>query len=111
MVQRYEVLKEEKLAHMLEELTQDELETLSRGLERASYLILEKEEDFGEKVDQEVLDTWVGRYLDRYQKRSGEWRILERVCVHEGTHSGPVTPMAIDAARFYQGNFDRMLPA
>ncbi len=48
VIQKYEVLKEEKLAHMLQELTQAELETLSRGLERASYLILEKEEDFGE---------------------------------------------------------------
>lgn len=60
--------------------------------------------------DREILDTWVGRYLDRYQKRNGEWRILERVCVHEGTHSGPVSPMAIDAASFYQGYFDRKQP-
>jgi hypothetical protein len=61
--------------------------------------------------DREILDTWVGRYLDKYEKRSGEWRIIERVCVHEGTHSEPVSPMDIDAASFYQGNFDRMAPA
>ena len=30
-----------------------------------------------------VLDTWYGRYLDRYEKRGDEWRIIERVCVHE----------------------------
>ena len=40
--------------------------------------------------DAEILDTWHGRYLDAYQKRGDEWRILERVCVHEGTHSAAV---------------------
>ena len=59
------------------------------------------------RKDAEVLDTWVGRYLDRYEKRGDEWRILERVCVHEGTHTAPVTAMAIDAASFRQGDFDR----
>jgi hypothetical protein len=57
--------------------------------------------------DADVLDTWHGRYLDRYQKRGDEWRIIERVCVHEGTFSRPVTPMQIDAQRFRQGSFDR----
>ena len=57
--------------------------------------------------DAAVLDTWVGRYLDRYEKRGEEWRILERVCVHEGTHSAPITDMAIEAATFRQGSFDR----
>ncbi len=55
----------------------------------------------------DVLDTWHGRYLDVYEKRADEWRILERVCVHEGTHSGPIEPMAIAASQFRQGSFDR----
>ncbi len=59
------------------------------------------------QADADILDTWHGRYLDLYQKRDGEWRILERVCVHEGTHSQSVTPMQIDAAAFRQGSFDR----
>ena len=59
------------------------------------------------RKDEAVLDTWVGRYLDRYEKRDDEWRILERVCVHEGTHSTPTTAMAIDAGAFRQGSFDR----
>jgi hypothetical protein len=63
------------------------------------------------RKDTEILDTWVGRYLDSYENRRGEWRIIERVCVHEGTCSGPVSPMDIDAASFRQGNFDRKLPA
>lgn len=57
--------------------------------------------------DAAVLDTWHGRYLDLYEKRGDEWRIHERVCVHEGTHSQPITAMDIDAAAFRQGAFDR----
>lgn len=55
----------------------------------------------------DVLDTWYGRYLDVYEKRGDEWRILERVCVHEGTSTGPVSKMEIDAEKFRQGSFDR----
>ena len=54
-----------------------------------------------------VLDTWVGRYLDQYEKRGDEWRIIERVCVHEGTHSAPVNAMEFDTSNFRQGSFDR----
>ena len=54
-----------------------------------------------------VLDTWYGRYLDHYEKRGDEWRILTRVCVHEGTNTQQVAAMDIDAAAFYQGSFDR----
>jgi len=59
------------------------------------------------KDDSEVLDTWVGRYLDEYEKRGDEWRIIRRVCVHEGTNTGDVARMAIDSSSFRQGNFDR----
>jgi len=57
--------------------------------------------------DADVLDTWHGRYLDLYEKRTGEWRILERVCVHEGTTTQSIDKMAIDADKFRQGSFDR----
>lgn len=58
--------------------------------------------------DRSTLNTWFGRYLDRYEKRGDEWRIIHRVCVHEGTTSEPVTaPMDIDASRFRLGDFDR----
>ena len=57
--------------------------------------------------DADVLETWHGRYLDLYEKRGDEWRIAERVCVHEGTTSVSVNPMNIDAAPFRQGSFDR----
>ncbi len=54
-----------------------------------------------------ALDTWFGRYLDRYEKRGDEWRIIERVCVHEGTGNAEDPTMTIDAAKFRQGSFDR----
>ena len=57
--------------------------------------------------DAEILDIWHGRYLDLYEKRVGEWRILERVCVHEHTSSREVTPMGIEFEKFRQGDFDR----
>jgi hypothetical protein len=57
--------------------------------------------------DAPVLDTWFGRYLDVYEKRGDEWRIIERVCVHEGTTTESIDAMAIDAHSFRQGDFDR----
>ncbi len=59
------------------------------------------------QADADILDTWYGRYLDTYQKREGEWRILERVCVHEGTNSVQLNTMDFDSASFRQGSFDR----
>ena len=54
------------------------------------------------------LDIWFGRYLDRYEKRGDEWRIIERVCVHEGDRTEPAgTPMAMQADLFRQGDWDR----
>ncbi len=58
--------------------------------------------------DERVLDTWYGRYLDEYEERDGEWRILRRVCVHHGDSSQAIADeMPIDAAAFRQGDFDR----
>ncbi|MEJ2089528.1 MAG: hypothetical protein P8Y69_13870, partial [Gammaproteobacteria bacterium] len=57
--------------------------------------------------DGERIDTWYGRYLDHYEKRGEEWRIIERVCVHEGSESRPRSAMDIDAGAFRQGTFDR----
>ena len=57
--------------------------------------------------DADVLDTWHGRYLDVYEKRGEEWRIVDRVCVHEATTTAPISKMGIDAPSFRQGSFDR----
>lgn len=43
-------------------------------------------------IDDQVTDQLAaGRYLDRYQRRHGEWRILHRTCTTEWSRSGSVT--------------------
>ena len=48
IIRKYEILKEEKLQGVLDNLSLEELHALTRGLEKVSHLILEREEDFGE---------------------------------------------------------------
>ena len=48
VVQKYEVHKEEKLRSVLNQFSEAELDTLTRGLEKLSHLILKREEDFGD---------------------------------------------------------------
>ena len=52
-------------------------------------------------------DTWHGRYLDKYEKRDNQWRIIERVCVNLSTNTSQTTPMDIPADQFTQDSFDR----
>jgi hypothetical protein len=60
------------------------------------------------RADSPTLETWYGRYLDRYERRGDEWRIIHRVCVHEGTTSAPISAtMPVEWERFRQGSFDR----
>ena len=64
-----------------------------------------------ERIDTAEIDLWFGRYLDRYERRGDEWRIIERVCVHEGDRTlPPGTPMGIAADLFRQGDSDRDTP-
>jgi len=60
------------------------------------------------RADTGAIDTWYGRYLDAYEKRGDEWRIIDRVCVHHGTQTvtDPV-PMEITTTTFRQNDFDR----
>jgi len=39
--------------------------------------------------------------------KSNQRKILERVCVHEGTTTQGIDKMGIDADKFRQGSFDR----
>ncbi len=57
--------------------------------------------------DEAVLDTSYGRYLDVYERREDDWRIIERVCVHEGTTAERVEEMGMNSPKFRQGSFDR----
>jgi hypothetical protein len=56
----------------------------------------------------QIVDHWMGRYLDRYECRDGDWRIAHRICVHEWTRSSPIDEaMPIAAEKFRQGSADR----
>jgi hypothetical protein len=57
--------------------------------------------------DSNDVATWYGRYLDRYERRDDEWRIVHRVCVHEANRTEATNPMPIAADRFQQGSADR----
>ena len=55
-----------------------------------------------------VLDSWWGRYADRYGRVAGRWGIAHRVVVHEWTGRRPRgEPMPLDAGAFRQGREDR----
>ena len=53
------------------------------------------------KVETDFL--WGGRYVDRFERRNGEWRILRRTVVHDYTRFDPVTETWPGAPAFTQG--------
>ena len=48
------------------------------------------------------LDTFAGRYVDRLERREGEWKIADRVVVHEWSKVEPVA-RTYPAERFQRG--------
>ena len=54
-----------------------------------------------------IVDTWFGRYLDKYEKRGEDWKIIERVCVHNGTQVMDSSPMPMQTSAYRRGSFDR----
>jgi hypothetical protein len=53
------------------------------------------------------INVWLGRYLDHYEQRDGEWRISHRTCVHEATTTIEHAPMGGDMSNFRTGSADR----
>lgn len=63
------------------------------------------------RANDDVVDTWWGRYLDRYECRDGEWKIIHRVCVNEATMTTPVAQtMPMQVELFRSGATDRGTP-
>jgi hypothetical protein len=88
-----------------------EPEALTATGEMYNISYLHRLNDAGDGTE---VDTWHGRYLDRYENRphgdgTPDWRIIHRVCVHEWTSTAAVTPMSIPAERFRQGSEDRLV--
>jgi hypothetical protein len=62
----------------------------------------------GDEGSERRLGTWYGRYLDTYERRGNEWRIVHRVCVHHGDIGQQATEtMGIDTSQYRPGAFDR----
>jgi hypothetical protein len=63
-----------------------------------------------ERLDDAVTDFSVGRYLDRFERRNGEWRIAHRLTILDwigelpGPDEGTASPV-LD--QFIQGTWDR----
>ena len=64
--------------------------------------------------DAEALDTWHGRYLDRYEKRGGEWKIAFRSEVNDWARNDPATddyftatPESLRGGRLDDASYDR----
>ena len=58
----------------------------------------------------EWLDQFAGRYLDRFERRAGTWRIARRVVVHDWsvtTKLDPSTSFPLPMEGFTQGRRDR----
>ncbi len=53
------------------------------------------------------MDTFYTRYLDQYEKRNGEWRIIKRVATMEGNTKTAITETDLPADDFVPGDFDR----
>ena len=56
------------------------------------------------------LEMFGGRYVDRFERRDGEWRIAHRLCIREWDRRTPIEP-AFPPGRFTEGRRDRSDPA
>ena len=49
-----------------------------------------------------LLETFGGRYIDRFERRDGEWKIADRVVVHEWDQVEHIV-LAYTPGRFAEG--------
>lgn len=50
-----------------------------------------------------MLDQMLGRYIDRFERRDGQWRIKERRTISEWTSSGPIGEDSLRGHLFLRG--------
>ncbi|HET9078474.1 MAG TPA: nuclear transport factor 2 family protein [Acidimicrobiales bacterium] len=63
------------------------------------------------RLDGGHLDVVGGRYIDRFERRHGQWRIARRVYVCEWTAAVPTAGSLIDAGAYVPGRRDRHDPS
>lgn len=59
--------------------------------------------------DGATVEIFGGRYLDRFERRSGEWRIARRTVVHDWSTAVPTAPFP-NVNRYTRGRRDRSDP-
>lgn len=91
------------VGNVLIELDPDDAD-LARS-EAYSLAYLRRTDDDGT----EWLDFFSGRYVDRFERRDGVWRISNRVVVHDWSASAPLdeTSFPLPMDTFIQGRRDR----
>ena len=59
-----------------------------------------------------MVNLFAGRYVDRFERRDGEWRIARRTVVHDWSRQLPTAPesLGLPLAGFAQGRRDRTDP-
>lgn len=63
------------------------------------------------RLDGATLDVVGGRYLDRFERRDGHWRIARRVYLCEWSAALPIGQSLIDAGTYVQGQRGRGDPS
>lgn len=72
----------------------------SAGAETYFHASATRTTDTGERM----LDQMMGRYIDRFERREGEWRIKERRAISEWSTSGPLGEDFMRGDLFLSGN-------
>jgi SnoaL-like domain len=65
----------------------------------------------GKKVDSDVLEMVGGRYVDHWEKRNDEWRILTRVVLLDWQCTADASQMTSRLARSHRGTRDSSDPS
>jgi hypothetical protein len=63
------------------------------------------------RIDGTTVDVVGGRYIDRFEKRDGDWRIARRVYVCEWSAALPTAGALVDAGAYVPGRRDRTDPS
>jgi ketosteroid isomerase-like protein len=50
-----------------------------------------------------MLDQQLGRYIDQFERRDGEWRIKNRLCIQEWATTMPLGESFVDTVSFLKG--------
>ena len=74
-----------------------------RAYAESYVLACHRSERDGRKIDM----TMGARYVDRFERRGGQWRIAHRAVVHDWNREQEVTAEWPEAWRFLQGRRDR----